>query len=115
MPTYRRSNLTPSRKDDSREEKECPCEEKEMKSANRNKLMINKKIMPIEKTKRTVFGIFGKFVADLFNMSFYFCNCRESALKKLAHSRQFANFCPHGQAAYRRLKGDKIRSIILKP
>ena len=40
-----------------------------MKRANRNKLMINKKIMPIEKTKRTVFGIFGKFVADLFNMS----------------------------------------------
>ena len=31
--------------------------------------MINKKIMPVEKTKRTVFGIFGKFVADLFNMS----------------------------------------------
>jgi len=34
--------------------------------------MINKKIMPIEKTKRTVFGIFGKFVADLFIMSFLF-------------------------------------------
>jgi len=33
--------------------------------------MINKKIMPIEKTKRTVFGIFGKFVADLFIISFY--------------------------------------------
>jgi len=33
--------------------------------------MINKKIMPIEKTKRTVFGIFGKFVADLFIMSFH--------------------------------------------
>jgi len=30
--------------------------------------MINKKIMPVEKTKRTVFGIFGKFVADLFIM-----------------------------------------------
>jgi hypothetical protein len=25
--------------------------------------------MVIAKTKRTVFGIFGKFVADLFNMS----------------------------------------------
>ena len=25
--------------------------------------------MPVEKTKRTVFGIFGKFVADLFDMS----------------------------------------------
>jgi len=33
--------------------------------------MINKKIMPIEKTKRTDFGIFGKFVADLFSMSIY--------------------------------------------
>ena len=31
--------------------------------------MINKKIMPVEKTKRTVLGIFGKFVADLFDMS----------------------------------------------
>jgi len=30
--------------------------------------MINKKIIPVEKTKRTVFGIFGKFVADLFDM-----------------------------------------------
>ena len=28
--------------------------------------------MPVEKTKRTVFGIFGKFVADLFDMSIYF-------------------------------------------
>jgi hypothetical protein len=36
--------------------------------ARRNKLIINKKIIPVEKTKRTVFGIFGKFVADLFNM-----------------------------------------------
>jgi hypothetical protein len=52
--------------------------------------MINKKIMPVEKTKRTVFGIFGKFVADLFSMSFLFV------------------------AAYRRLKGHKIRSIIFK-
>jgi hypothetical protein len=34
--------------------------------------MINKKIIPVEKTKRTVFGIFGKFVADLFSMSFLF-------------------------------------------
>ena len=33
--------------------------------------MINKKIIPMEKTKRTVFGIFGKFVADLFNMPFH--------------------------------------------
>ena len=32
--------------------------------------MINKKIMPVEKTKRTVLGIFGKFVADLFVMSY---------------------------------------------
>jgi hypothetical protein len=54
----------------------------------RNKLMINKKIMPVEKTKRTVLGIFGKFVADLFDMS---------------HPRQTAN-----------LKGHKIRSIIFK-
>jgi len=30
--------------------------------------MINKKIMPVEKTKRIVFGIFGKFVADLLFM-----------------------------------------------
>ena len=30
--------------------------------------MINKKIIPVEKTKRTVFGIFGKFVADLFDI-----------------------------------------------
>ena len=34
-------------------------------------LMINKKIIPVKKTKRTVFGIFGKFVADLFAMPFY--------------------------------------------
>ena len=53
-----------------------------MYSAKRNKLMINKKIMPIAKTKRTVFGIFGKFVADLFNMSFSFkYTCRQSGLK----------------------------------
>jgi hypothetical protein len=31
--------------------------------------MINKKIIVIAKTKRTDFGIFGKFAADLFNMS----------------------------------------------
>jgi len=31
--------------------------------------MINKKIMPIAKPKRSVFGIFGKFVSDLFKMS----------------------------------------------
>jgi len=34
--------------------------------------MINKKIIPVEKTKRTVFGIFGKFVAGLFTMSLLF-------------------------------------------
>jgi hypothetical protein len=34
--------------------------------------MINKKIMPMEKTKRTVFGIFGKFAAGLFNISLLF-------------------------------------------
>jgi len=37
--------------------------------------MINKKIMPVEKTKRTVFGIFGKFVADLFDMSMISVKC----------------------------------------
>jgi hypothetical protein len=37
--------------------------------------MINKKIIPMEKTKRTVFGIFGKFVVDLFTMSFSFISC----------------------------------------
>ena len=53
-----------------------------MKSANRNKLMINKKIMPMEKTKRTVFGIFGKFVADLFNMSLHLIVVAGSSLPK---------------------------------
>jgi hypothetical protein len=48
--------------------KEWPCLLKTRNKASRNKLMINKKIMPVEKTKRTVFGIFGKFVADLFIM-----------------------------------------------
>jgi hypothetical protein len=44
--------------------------------------MINKKIIPMEKTKRTVFGIFGKFVADLFDMSFSFSyRCRQSGSK----------------------------------
>jgi hypothetical protein len=54
--------------------------------------MINKKIMPMKKTKRTVLGIFGKFVAGLFNMSYYLV-----------------------VVAGNRLKGHKIRSIILKP
>jgi hypothetical protein len=36
----------------------------------------------MEKTKRTVFGIFGKFVADLFDMSISFSyRCRQSGLK----------------------------------
>jgi len=58
----------PRRKDEKTAPKECPCLLNEKNNARRNKLMINKKIMPVEKTKRTVFGIFGKFVADLFNM-----------------------------------------------
>ncbi len=61
--------------------------------------MINKKIMPIEKTKRTVFGIFGKFVADLFNMSISFNYVRRRARRNVI----------------RPVEGRKIRSIILKP
>ena len=58
----------PRRKDGISDPKLCPCFEKAKNKARRNKLMINKKIIPVEKTKRTVFGIFGKFVADLFDM-----------------------------------------------
>jgi hypothetical protein len=61
--------------------------------------MINKKIMPVEKTKRTVLGIFGKFVADLFDMSFASCLPRVCN-RKLALPRQTANIGPNGQAAF---------------
>ena len=83
----------PSKKDGITLMNPCPCVENERKRARRNRLMINKKIIPVEKTKRTVLGIFGKFVADLFSMSFLV----KSAL-------------PPGGG----LKGHKIRSIILK-
>ena len=58
----------PSRKDGIRAPQLCPCLLKAKNKARRNKLIINKKIIPVEKTKRTVLGIFGKFVADLFDM-----------------------------------------------
>jgi hypothetical protein len=73
--------------------------------------MINKKIMPVEKTKRTVLGIFGKFVADLFDMSFYSVVCRGRALEKLALPRQTANDCPNGQAAFSGLKATKLDQL----
>jgi hypothetical protein len=50
---------------------EWPCLLKARNKAKRKRLMINKKIMPVEKTKRTDFGIFGKFVADLYNMPIF--------------------------------------------